>query len=133
MCSRERASRSRSTPTGAPRSSGRSGWQNQVTSSSSPARATSRARRSAEPAFPSTTARSPEQRSPRSRPPARRAVIPISWEEVEGLALGWLESDEPGRVIARVVADSRDASEGDLFVALNTGTQYVDDARARGA
>jgi UDP-N-acetylmuramoyl-tripeptide--D-alanyl-D-alanine ligase len=32
-----------------------------------------------------------------------------------------------------VVADSRDASPGDLFVALNTGTRYVDDARARGA
>ena len=60
-------------------------------------------------------------------------MIPLSWEEVEALGLGRLESDEPGGDIARVVADSRDASEQDLFVALNTGTQYVDDARKRGA
>jgi UDP-N-acetylmuramoyl-tripeptide--D-alanyl-D-alanine ligase len=60
-------------------------------------------------------------------------VIPLSWEEVESLALGRLEADEPGRDIARIVADSRGTSEGDLFVALNTGTQHVADARARGA
>ncbi len=60
-------------------------------------------------------------------------MIPLTWEEVEALGLGRLESDQPGRDIARVVADSRDASEGDLFVALNTGTQHVDDARKRGA
>jgi UDP-N-acetylmuramoyl-tripeptide--D-alanyl-D-alanine ligase len=60
-------------------------------------------------------------------------VIPLSWGEVEALGLGRLESDEPGTDIARIVADSRDASAGDLFVALNTGTEYVDDARQRGA
>jgi UDP-N-acetylmuramoyl-tripeptide--D-alanyl-D-alanine ligase len=60
-------------------------------------------------------------------------VIPLRWEEVEALGLGRLESDTPGTDIARVVADSRDASPGDLFVALNRGTQFVDDARARGA
>jgi UDP-N-acetylmuramoyl-tripeptide--D-alanyl-D-alanine ligase len=60
-------------------------------------------------------------------------VISLSWEEVEALGLGRLESDEPGRDIVRIVADSRDASAGDLFVALNTGTEYVDDARQRGA
>jgi UDP-N-acetylmuramoyl-tripeptide--D-alanyl-D-alanine ligase len=60
-------------------------------------------------------------------------VIPLAWEEVEALGLGRLESDAPGMDIARIVADSRDASEGDLFVALNTGTEHVDDARNRGA
>jgi UDP-N-acetylmuramoyl-tripeptide--D-alanyl-D-alanine ligase len=60
-------------------------------------------------------------------------VIPLAWEEVEALGLGRLESDAAGRDIARIVADSRDASEGDLFVALNTGTEHVDDARNRGA
>jgi UDP-N-acetylmuramoyl-tripeptide--D-alanyl-D-alanine ligase len=60
-------------------------------------------------------------------------VIPLAWDEVEALGLGRLESDAPGRDIARIVADSRDASEGDLFVALNSGTEYVDDARNRGA
>ena len=60
-------------------------------------------------------------------------MIPLSWEEVEALGLGRLESGKPGMDIARIVADSRDASGGDLFVALNAGTQYVDDARKRGA
>ena len=59
-------------------------------------------------------------------------MISLSWDEVEGLGLGRLEGDGR-RAIARIVADSRDASLGDLFVALNTGTQYVDDARSRGA
>jgi UDP-N-acetylmuramoyl-tripeptide--D-alanyl-D-alanine ligase len=60
-------------------------------------------------------------------------LIPLSWAEVEGLGLGRLEADTPGTDLARIVADSRDASPGDLFVALNTGTEYVADARARGA
>jgi UDP-N-acetylmuramoyl-tripeptide--D-alanyl-D-alanine ligase len=60
-------------------------------------------------------------------------VIPLRFAEVEALALGRLEAGTAGAEIARVVADSRDAAPGDLFVALNTGTRYVDDARARGA
>jgi UDP-N-acetylmuramoyl-tripeptide--D-alanyl-D-alanine ligase len=36
-------------------------------------------------------------------------------------------------LVRRVHADSRQAEAGDLFVALNTGVRYVDDARARGA
>jgi UDP-N-acetylmuramoyl-tripeptide--D-alanyl-D-alanine ligase len=60
-------------------------------------------------------------------------VIPLTWEEVAALELGRVESDTPGKDVARIVADSRDASEGDLFVALNTGIRFVDDARARGA
>ncbi len=60
-------------------------------------------------------------------------MIPLSWDEIEALGLGRLEGDEPKGDIARIVADSRDASPGDLFVALNSGTQYVADARQRGA
>ncbi len=60
-------------------------------------------------------------------------VIVLRWAEVEALGLGRLEADEPGRDVSRIVADSRDAGPGDLFVALNTGTRYVGAARARGA
>jgi UDP-N-acetylmuramoyl-tripeptide--D-alanyl-D-alanine ligase len=60
-------------------------------------------------------------------------VISLSWDEVEGLGLGRLEGDGSGAPIARIVADSRVASLGDLFVALNTGTRHVEDARSRGA
>jgi UDP-N-acetylmuramoyl-tripeptide--D-alanyl-D-alanine ligase len=62
-------------------------------------------------------------------------VIPLAWEEVEALALGRLDGGETGArsLIRRIVADSRDAGPGDLFVALNAGVDYVDDARARGA
>lgn len=35
--------------------------------------------------------------------------------------------------IRRVVVDSRDLNAGDLFVALNTGWQYIDEAIAKGA
>jgi UDP-N-acetylmuramoyl-tripeptide--D-alanyl-D-alanine ligase len=60
-------------------------------------------------------------------------VIPISWDEVEALALGRLEGGEPSGEIRRIHADSREAMPGDLFVALNTGVEYVEDARGRGA
>jgi UDP-N-acetylmuramoyl-tripeptide--D-alanyl-D-alanine ligase len=59
-------------------------------------------------------------------------VIPLAWEEVVALELGGLEADAEG-AITRVVADSREACPGDLFVALNTGVHYVAEARARGA
>ena len=60
-------------------------------------------------------------------------MIPLAWEEIEPLALGRLEGGGPGRVVTRVVADSRVAGPGDLFLALNTGVRYVEDARERGA
>jgi UDP-N-acetylmuramoyl-tripeptide--D-alanyl-D-alanine ligase len=60
-------------------------------------------------------------------------VIPLSWDEVAALALGRLEGGGAGTEIAAIVADSREASPGSLFVALNTGVNYVADARARGA
>jgi UDP-N-acetylmuramoyl-tripeptide--D-alanyl-D-alanine ligase len=60
-------------------------------------------------------------------------VIPLSREEVEALGLGRLEGGRAGDMIHRIHADSRDAAAGDLFVALNSGVRYVDDARARGA
>jgi len=59
-------------------------------------------------------------------------VIPLAWEEIDALGLGALDGGS-GDVVMRVVADSREARPGDLFVALNTGVRYVDDARDRGA
>jgi UDP-N-acetylmuramoyl-tripeptide--D-alanyl-D-alanine ligase len=60
-------------------------------------------------------------------------VIPLAWDEVEALELGRLDGHAFGGHVTRVVSDSREASPGDLFVALNTGTRFLDDARARGA
>jgi UDP-N-acetylmuramoyl-tripeptide--D-alanyl-D-alanine ligase len=60
-------------------------------------------------------------------------VIPLGWEEIEPLGLGTLEGGGPGATISAVLADSRDARPGTLFVALNTGVEFVEDARARGA
>ncbi len=60
-------------------------------------------------------------------------MIPLAWEELEALGLGRLEGGQAGDVITAIGADSRDAREGSLFVALNTGTRFVDEARARGA
>jgi UDP-N-acetylmuramoyl-tripeptide--D-alanyl-D-alanine ligase len=60
-------------------------------------------------------------------------VIPLGWEEIEALELGRLEGGRSRDTIRRIQADSRDAAPGDLFVALNSGAEYVDDARRRGA
>ena len=60
-------------------------------------------------------------------------MIPLSWEAVEDLVLGRLEGRPDDGVVRRIHDDSRDARPGDLFVALNTGVRFVDDARARGA
>jgi UDP-N-acetylmuramoyl-tripeptide--D-alanyl-D-alanine ligase len=60
-------------------------------------------------------------------------VIPIPFADVRALALGRLEDEPPGGVVTRIHDDSRKARPGDLFVAVNTGVQYVADARARGA
>jgi len=59
-------------------------------------------------------------------------VIPLAWEEIDALGLGALDGGS-GDVVMRVVADSREARPGDLFVALNTGVRYVEDARSAGA
>jgi UDP-N-acetylmuramoyl-tripeptide--D-alanyl-D-alanine ligase len=72
--------------------------------------------------------------TPHAQIPAKgRSVIPLAWEEVEALELGRLEGGHPQAVIRCIVDDSRDAGPGDLFVALNTGVEFVDDARRRGA
>ena len=60
-------------------------------------------------------------------------MIPLTWEEIEALDLGALEGGGPGATVTGIVADSRAADPGDLFVALNTGVRYVEDARSRGA
>ena len=60
-------------------------------------------------------------------------MIPLAWEEIEKLALGNLEGAPEDGVVRRIHDDSRAARPGDLFVALNTGVRFVDDARAAGA
>jgi hypothetical protein len=60
-------------------------------------------------------------------------VIPLRWEEIEALGLGRLERGATGDVVTGIRADSRVAGPGDLFVALNTGVRFVEDARGRGA
>ena len=65
-----------------------------------------------------------------------RHVIPVEWDEVVSLELGRLEpppgNSAPGPITG-IGADSRAVGAGDLFVALNTGVAYVDEAAARGA
>jgi len=58
-------------------------------------------------------------------------VIPVRWEEIVTLGLGRL--DGPGGLVTGIEADSRSVGPGDLFVALNAGVGFVDDARSRGA
>lgn len=60
-------------------------------------------------------------------------MIPVRWEEIAALRLGRLEGGRPGDVVTGIGADSRRVGPGDLFVALNTGVGYVEEARARGA
>ena len=60
-------------------------------------------------------------------------MIPLEWGELEGLGLGELRGRPADGVVRRVHDDSRDARPGDLFVALNTGTRFVEDALERGA
>jgi UDP-N-acetylmuramoyl-tripeptide--D-alanyl-D-alanine ligase len=60
-------------------------------------------------------------------------MIPLDVDEIVALRLGRLDGAADGGTVARVTADSRDAARGDLFVALNAGVDYVEDARARGA
>ncbi len=60
-------------------------------------------------------------------------MIAFTFDEIEALRLGRLEVGAEGGLVSRVTADSRDAGSGDLFVALNSGVAYVEDARSRGA
>lgn len=60
-------------------------------------------------------------------------MIPVRWDEIEGLRLGRLEGGGPDEIFTGVKADSREVGPGDLFVALNTGVRYVEEARSRGA
>ena len=60
-------------------------------------------------------------------------MIPVSFDEVAGLRLGRIEGGASDSVVTGIKADSREVGPGDLFVALNTGVEHVDDARMRGA
>ena len=60
-------------------------------------------------------------------------MIAIPFEAIDALSLGLLDRGGTVGPITRITADSRDAGSGDLFVALNAGTAFVDDARAHGA
>jgi UDP-N-acetylmuramoyl-tripeptide--D-alanyl-D-alanine ligase len=63
-------------------------------------------------------------------------VIPLAWEEVAALGLGALDrtgNEGTADTITGIKADSRAVGPGDLFVALNTGVDYVAEAAARGA
>jgi UDP-N-acetylmuramoyl-tripeptide--D-alanyl-D-alanine ligase len=60
-------------------------------------------------------------------------VIPLRFQEIADLALGELVPGRETDIVCAIRADSRDVGPGELFVALNTGTRYVEDARAHGA
>ena len=62
-------------------------------------------------------------------------MIPVDWDEVERLELGVLEPPRGGAPerLTGIKADSRRVGRGDLFVALNTGIEYIGEASARGA
>lgn len=60
-------------------------------------------------------------------------MIPLGWEEIEELGLGELRGAPEDGTVRRIHDDSQVARPGDLFVALNTGVRYVDDALERGA
>ncbi len=60
-------------------------------------------------------------------------MIPLGYDEIAALRLGLLEGGEPGSIVTAIRADSRDVRASELFVALNTGVDFVDEARERGA
>jgi len=60
-------------------------------------------------------------------------VIPLAWTDVAELRLGRLEGGAQGRFITAIKADSREVGPGDLFVALNAGVRYLEEAHGRGA
>ena len=60
-------------------------------------------------------------------------MIPLGWDEIMSLELGELGGAPDDGVVRRIHDDSRAARPGDLFVALNTGVRFVEEARSRGA
>jgi UDP-N-acetylmuramoyl-tripeptide--D-alanyl-D-alanine ligase len=60
-------------------------------------------------------------------------VIPLTLAEVGTFAEGELLAADSAERIERIVADSREAGQGDLFVAVGRGREHVGEALARGA
>lgn len=60
-------------------------------------------------------------------------MIPLELDEIETLCPGRLERAHGARTATGVEIDSRRVSEGDLFVAVSGGTDYMDDALRQGA
>ncbi|MGH3033398.1 MAG: Mur ligase domain-containing protein, partial [Gaiellaceae bacterium] len=60
-------------------------------------------------------------------------MIPLSLDEVAGLARGRLVRARGAGRVTGVTIDSRNTSAGDLFVAVGRGADFVDDALAAGA
>ena len=60
-------------------------------------------------------------------------MIPLAWTDLAELRLGHLEGGERGRFVTAIRADSREVGPGELFVALNAGVRYLEEARDRGA
>jgi UDP-N-acetylmuramoyl-tripeptide--D-alanyl-D-alanine ligase len=60
-------------------------------------------------------------------------VIELGFAEIAALELGELVPGQGTETIRAIRADSREVAPGELFVALNTGELYVDEARSHGA
>ena len=60
-------------------------------------------------------------------------MIPLGWNEIAALELGELRGAPADGIVRAIADDSRAAGPGDLFIALNTGVRFVDDALAAGA
>jgi UDP-N-acetylmuramoyl-tripeptide--D-alanyl-D-alanine ligase len=60
-------------------------------------------------------------------------MIPLSLEEIRSLAPGRLEALTNLDVVTGVQIDSRRVADGDLFVAIGSGVDYVPEALERGA
>ena len=60
-------------------------------------------------------------------------MIPLRFREIVQLDLGELAAGEDTEIVRAIKADSREVGPGELFVALNSGVRYVEEAQARGA
>jgi UDP-N-acetylmuramoyl-tripeptide--D-alanyl-D-alanine ligase len=60
-------------------------------------------------------------------------VIPLTLDEVAELAPGQLQAAPGAREVTGLQADSRRIEPGDLFVAVRSGVEFVEDALAHGA
>ncbi|HEX2505224.1 MAG TPA: Mur ligase family protein, partial [Gaiellaceae bacterium] len=60
-------------------------------------------------------------------------MIPLSLSRIGELGLGALEARPGAREVRGVQIDSRRVADGDLFVAVGRGAEYLEDARSRGA